>query len=47
MENPQDHTLANRFLCNLEEIFLNSCPIEFKPLYYKRYLDDIFEVFKQ
>ena len=50
MGNPLAPTLANIYntlLCNLEDMFLNSCSMEFKPLYYRHYLDDIFEVFKE
>ena len=45
MGNPLAPTLANIFLGNMEDNFLNDCPVEFKPLYYRRYLDDIFAVF--
>ena len=29
-----------------EKIWLNECPIEFRPVYYQRYVDDIFVLFK-
>ena len=45
MGNPLAPTLANIFLCDLETTFLNNCPLEFKPIYYRRYLDDIFAIF--
>ena len=35
-------SLANAFLANYEQIWLNDCPDEFKLVYYKRYVDDIF-----
>ena len=38
-------TLANAFLCHYEKIWLNECP-QFKPVVYKRYVDDIFVLFK-
>ena len=38
-------TLANAFLCFHEQIWLNECPDEFKPVYYRRYVDDIFVLF--
>ena len=38
-------TLANAFLCHYETEWLDSCPIEFQPKLYKRYVDDIFVVF--
>ena len=39
-------TLANAFLCYYEKQWLNSCPIEFKSKIYKRYIDDIFLMFR-
>lgn len=46
MGSPLGPTLANVFLCHYEEIWLKSCPIQFKPTYYKRYVDDIFCLFE-
>ena len=39
-------SLANTFLAHREQNWLNSCPLEYRPLYYRRYLDDIFLLFK-
>ena len=39
-------TLANAFLCFHEQIWLNGCPDEFKLVYYRRYVDDIFVLFR-
>ena len=39
-------TLANAFLCHYEKIWLHECPSQFKPVVYKRYVDDIFVLFK-
>ena len=39
-------TLANAFLCHYEKLWLDSCPPEFKPVVYRRYVDDIFVLFK-
>ena len=39
-------TLANAFLCFHEQIWLNECPDEFKPVYYRRYVDDICVLFR-
>ena len=39
-------TLANFFLGYYEKIWLENCPNEFKPFYYKRYVDDTFLLFK-
>ena len=40
-------TLANFFMGYWEKIWLESCPKEFKPIYYKRYVDDTFLLFKE
>ena len=45
MGSPLGPTLANAFLCHYEKEWLDSCPAEFKPLIYKRYVDDIFVLF--
>ena len=39
-------TYANVFLCHYENIWLDQCPDNFKPIYYKRYIDDTFLIFK-
>ena len=39
-------SLANAFLCFHEQIWLNDCPENFKPVYYRRYVDDIFALFR-
>ena len=39
-------TLTNAFLCHYEKIWLNECPSQFKPVVYRRYVDDIFVLFK-
>ena len=39
--------IANPFLCYYEKQWLNSCPIEFKPKLCKRYVDDIFVMFRR
>ena len=46
MGSPLGPTLANIFLCHYEEKWLNSCPKQFKPTYYRRYVDDIFCLFE-
>ena len=38
-------TLANAFLVHFEKTWLQNCPSEFKPHYYRRYVDDIFVFF--
>ena len=39
-------SLANIFLCQYETKWLNDCPLEFKPSFYRRYIDDTFLLFK-
>ena len=46
MGSPLGPTLANLFLCHYETIWLNECPVQFKPTYYKRYVDDVMLLFK-
>ena len=38
--------LAKAFLVHHEQIWLHDCPDEFKSVYYKRYVDDIFVLFR-
>ena len=45
MGSPLGPTLANIFLGYHENNWLNECPIEFKPIYYRRYVDDLFLLF--
>ena len=46
MGSPLGPTLANIFLGFHEQIWLDSCPIDYKPVYYARYVDDIFVLFR-
>ena len=46
MGSPCGPTLANTFLCHFERIWLEECPAEFRPIIYKRYVDDTFLLFK-
>ena len=39
------HTLANAFLVYREKNWLEHCPLEYRSLYYQRYVDDIFVLF--
>ena len=43
---PLGPTLANAFLSHYEKIWLEQCPQEIKPLFYRRYVDDIFVLFE-
>ena len=45
MGSPLGPTLANAFLVHFEKNWLQSCPSNFKPHYYRRYVDDIFVLF--
>ena len=38
-------TLANAFLVYHKKNWLKHCPLEYRPLYYRRYVDDIFVLF--
>ena len=46
MGSPLGPILANIFLSQHEENWLNKCPIKIKPSFYRRYLDDIFVLFE-
>ena len=46
MGGPLSPTLANLFLCYYEQLWLNSCPEEFQPIFYRRFVDDCFVAFK-
>ena len=47
MVSPLAPTLANVFLCYHESNWLKDCPKDYKPVYYKRYMDDIFVLFNK
>ena len=42
---PLGPTFANVFLCKKETEWLSTCPMEFKPAFYRRYIDDTFLLF--
>ena len=44
--SPLGPILTNAFLCFYERKYLEECPSEFKPVFYRRYVDDIFVLFK-
>jgi len=46
MGSPLGPTLANIFMCHNEEIWLNNCPSDFKPVHYFRYVDDTLLLFR-
>ena len=39
-------TFANIFMCFNEKFWLDECPDEFKPVFYRRYIDDTFVLFR-
>ena len=45
MGSPLGPTLANAFMCHMESKWLQECPLDFKPEFYKRYVDDTFLIF--
>ena len=47
MGSPLGPTLTNIFLCYHETTWIKNCPKSFKPVYYKRYVDDIFVLFEK
>ena len=46
MGSPLGPTLANLFLVYYERKWLEKCPLQFRPKYYRRYVDDIFLMFE-
>ena len=46
MGSPLRPSLANVFLSYHDKNWLNYCPQRFKPVFYQRYVDDIFMLFK-
>lgn len=42
MGSPLGPALANAFLCHHEQHWLDDCPLVFAPVFYARYVDDIF-----
>jgi hypothetical protein len=47
MGSPLGPAFANSFLCYYEKQWITQCPPLFKPLLYRRYMDDCFVVFKE
>ena len=45
MDSPLGPTLANAFLVYNKKNWLECCPLEYGPLHYRRYVDDIFVLF--
>ena len=45
MGSPLGSTLANAFLVHFEKNWSQNCLSDFKPHYYRRYVNDIFVLF--
>ena len=45
MGSPLDPALANTFMCSFESKRIRGCPNDFKSVFYRRYVDDIFALF--
>ena len=45
MVSPLGPTLVNVFMCHFENIWLENCPTQFKPVVYRRYVGDKFLLF--
>ena len=46
MGSPLRPSSVNAFLCFHEQTLLNDCPEDFKPVYFRRYVDDTFALFR-
>ena len=46
MGSPLGPSMANSFLSHHEKIWLDKCPVAFKPILYRRYVDDTFLLFR-
>ena len=45
MGSPLGSALANIFMCSFESKWLRNCANNFKSVFYRRYIDDIFILF--
>ena len=45
MGSPLGPTFANLFLAYYDHKWLQNCPLQFKPKFYRRYVEDIFLMF--
>ena len=46
MGSPSGPSFANIFMCALEQNFLSNCPSNYKPIFYRRFVDDTFCIFQ-
>lgn len=44
---PLGPTFANIFMSHHEKAWLDDCPLKFKPILYRRYVDDTFLLFRK
>ena len=44
--SPLGPTLANVFMCHFKNILLENCPSHFKPIVYRRFVDDTLLLFR-
>ena len=47
MGSPLGPSFANIFMCALEQNFLSNCPSNYKPIFYRRFVDDTFCIFQK
>ena len=45
MGSPLDPAIANSLMCSFESKWLRDCSNDFKPVFHRRYIDDIFVLF--
>ena len=46
MGSSLEPTLAKVFMCHFENIWLENCPVHFKPVVYRWFVDDTFLLFQ-
>ena len=46
MGSPMGPTLANVFICHFENIWLENCSTQLKPVVYRKYVNDTFLLFR-
>ena len=46
MGSPLGPSFANVFMCALEQNVLFTCPSDYKPVFYRRFVDDAFCIFE-
>ena len=47
MGSPLGFTYANTCMSLMEDVWLEDCPLSFRPIYYKRFVGDAFLNFKE